>query len=176
MENKGSVAIRPVIDRLNRILDETGGWGYDTYDARVGKFYEFLHSRRYKSKLCKLGVYALYACEFVAPITFRKLRGIKKTWDPMGNSYRAGTYLTLYACEGRKEDLDSARKILDEILPHAVGKPGQRGFALGFLCITGSNKIWKTAVPVAHYSLRTARKFLTYERLTGDTRYAAMLD
>jgi hypothetical protein len=176
MKDAGLPVVRPVIDRLNRILDETGGWGYDTYDARVGKFYEFLHARRDTSKLCKLGVYALYACEFLAPITFRKLRRIKKTWDPMGNSYRAGTYLTLYACEGRVQDLDKAREILDEILPHAVGTVGQRGFALGFQCITGSNKTWNTAVPVAHYSLRTARKMLTYERLTGDPRYASMLD
>jgi hypothetical protein len=91
----------------------------------------------------------------------------------MGNSYRAGVELTLSRLDQRGEHLQRARAILDEVVMHAVGDPGQRGFALGFPCITGSDKLWKTSVPVAHYTVRVARKFIAWEQLVGDGRYTA---
>src|SRR5207253_1022567 len=108
-------------------------------------------------------------------ITYRRLRGIRPTWDPMGNSYRAGVELSLYEVTHDATRLARAARILEDVASHAVGVLGTRGFALGFQCVTGSNKLWRTSVPVAHYSLRVARKFLRWEQITGDTRFQPLL-
>jgi len=151
-------------------MDETAGWCFDTYDTRVGPVYLWL-ARRRAHRVARMLLYGLYAVEAIAPITYRRLRGIRPTWDPMGNSYRAGVQLSLYEADRDPAHLTRAARILEEIASHAVGARGARGFALGFPCITGSNKLWRTSVPVAHYTLRVARKFLRWEQVTGDTRF-----
>ena len=164
-----------VLDRLMAILDATNGYGFDTYDTRVGALYQGLYRRRANSRLADLAMRGLYAAEVIAPITYRRLRGIRPTWDPMGNSYRANVHCLLALVEDREAHLAKARDILDQVATKAVGEPGRRGFALGFLCITGSDKLWSTNVPVAHYTLRVARAFMRYERVAGDLRYRAIL-
>jgi hypothetical protein len=164
------------IMRLDQIMRECDGYGYDTYDTRIGKLYLYLSQKRSKRTFADLLLKGLYALELAAPIYYRKIRGIHRTWDPMGNSYRAGVHLTLYqACKNTKHLLE-ARSILDRIQKCAVGKQQSRGFALGFPCITGSNVVWKTNVPVAHYSIRVARKFLIYERIARDNRYRTTIE
>jgi hypothetical protein len=167
--------IRESVECLLEHIKRSGGYGYDPYDARVGRLYQVLSQgpRRSARGLLLKGLYGL---ELAAPVAYRKLRGIPKTWDPMGNSYYAGAHLSLYAVDGAKEHIEEARRTLDQVVDKAVGEPGKRGFALGFPCITGSDMEWSTDVPVAHYSLRVARKFLIWERMLGDCRYAAMLD
>lgn len=166
---------KAVLDRLLGILDATGGYGYDTYDTRVGEIYLHLYQLRPRSRTADLVMRGLYALEFAAPITYRRLRGIRPTWDPMGNSYRANTHLALALVEDKARHLASARAILDEVATKAVGKTGHRGFALGFPCITGSEKLWATDIPVAHYTLRVARAFMRYERITGSDSYRPIL-
>lgn len=166
--------VKACVDELLEHIRKADGFGWDPYDVRVGKLYESLYSS--EGLPGKLLLKVLYATELFAPITYRKLRGIPKTWDPMGNSYYAGAHLSLYLVDGDNAHLDVARNTLDRVAEKAVGQAGKRGFALGFPCITGTNILWSTTVPVAHYSLRTARKFLTWERIVGDGRYASILD
>lgn len=166
--------LQAIIDRLVLLIDRSDGWCYDTYDVRVGPVYLFLAQRRDRRSARYL-LFGLYALELLAPLWYRKLRGIPKTWDPMGNSYRVGVELTLFRSDGQPARLEKARAILDEIQKRAVGNPGQRGFALGFPCITGSNKLWKTTVPVAHYTVRVARKLLLWESIVNDSRYMGLL-
>ncbi|MEN6356359.1 MAG: hypothetical protein ABFD83_04660 [Armatimonadota bacterium] len=168
--------VRSTVDRLLETLKSVDGYGYDTYDYRVGKLYESLFHARKTSLLCEALIRCFYAVEIIAPIAFRRLRGIKPHWDPMGNSYRAGAHMSLYLVDGDRKHLDEARAILDRIVTCAVGNSPARGFALGFKCITGSGKLWRTDVPVSHYSLRVARKLLMWERINRDDRYAEMLD
>jgi hypothetical protein len=170
----GTPQIAPVVDRLVQLMDESGGWCFDTYDTRVGPLYLFLAQRRQHAAARYL-LFGLYALELFAPLAYRRVRGIPKTWDPMGNSYRAGIELSLYRASGEPARLQRAREILDRVQQCAVGTPGQRGFALGFPCITGSNKLWRTDVPVAHYTLRVARKFLEWQAVAQDGRYDAIL-
>ena len=151
---------RKSVDCLLTHIRKADGYGYDPYDSRVGRLYRYM----------------LYGMEFFAPVTFRKLRGIKKTWDPMGNSYFAGTLMTLYYLDKDPAKLTEARGWFDRIITKAVGTPGKRGFALGFICVTGSNKLWSTDVPVAHYTLRTARHLMIYEKMIGDGRYNDILE
>jgi hypothetical protein len=161
---------------LYELIRETGGYSYDTYDVRVGPIYLYLSQKRDENPLAKYLLYSLYGLELFAPILYRKIRGIPKTWDPMGNSYRAGFQMTLYKIDGLQCRLDEAARMLDKVAASAVGKSGRRGFALGFPCITGSNKLWETTVPVAHYSLRVVRKFLIWEKIVGDGRYKQIMD
>jgi hypothetical protein len=167
--------VKVIIDKLDKMMDESDGYCHDTYDVRVGQLYLFLSQKRDTSRLARYLLYVLYGLELMAPLLYRKIIGISKTFDAMGNSYRAGVQLTLYQLDAHKERLDKAASILDRITQTAVGVPGRRGFALGFPCITGSNKIWKTDVPVAHYSLRVARKFIIWQMVVGDGRYNSML-
>src|SRR5438105_5707838 len=139
---------RAVVDRLVALMDDTAGWCFDTYDARVGPIYVWLAQRR-AQRVPKTLLYGLYALELLAPITYRRLRGIRPTWDPMGNSYRAGVELSLYEVTHDATRLARAARILEDVATHAVGVLGTRGFALGFQCVTGSNKLWRTSVPVA---------------------------
>ncbi len=171
-----AVEVPATLTRLLRILSATRGWGYDTYDSRVGAVYLKLYRARPHSRLADLAVRALYAIEFAAPILYRRVRGIRPTWDPMGNSYRANAHVALATVGDTSAHLAAARAILDEVVTHAVGDPGRRGFALGFECITGSDQLWSTQVPVAHYTLRVARALMRYERASGDRRYRATLD
>ena len=161
---------------LDELMHETGGYSYDTYDVRVGPIYLYLSRKRDENPLAKCLLYSLYGLELFAPILYRKIRGIPKTWDPMGNSYRAGFQMTLYKVDVESRRLREAARILDQVVGCAVGESGKRGFALGFPCITGSNKIWKTNVPVAHYSVRVGRKLLIWEKIVGDGRYKQILD
>lgn len=171
-ERVGIGEIESAVDTLRRLMHESGGWSFDTYDTRIGGLYAWLYRNR-ANRVASATLLVLYAFEFAAPLLYRRLRGIAKSWDPMGNSYRAGAELTLSCISNRTEHLDSARVILDEVVMRAVGEPGKRGFALGFPCITGSERVWKTSVPVAHYTLRVARKLIIWERLVGDGRYRA---
>lgn len=168
--------IRAAVDRLLAVADAAGGYGFDTYDTRIGPFYAWLYARRERSRLANLAVSALYATDLAAPILYRRLRGIPKTWDPMGNSYRAGAHLALALLGDREAHCAAARCILDQVVAKAVGTAGMRGFALGFPCITGSYKNWPTDVPVSHYTLRVLRVLLRYTRTTGDRRYAATIE
>jgi hypothetical protein len=166
--------VAQTIDDLVDLMDASDGWAYDTYDTRVGPVYVALCSRRDRA-LFRYLLFALYAIELAAPITYRRLRRIPKTWDPMGNSYRAGVELTMYRIQGDPRRMQRAAALLARIATHAVGEPGRRGFALGFPCITGSNRLWSTQVPVAHYTLRVARKFLYWEQISGDTSFRSVL-
>lgn len=166
---------RACLDRLMAILDATGGYGFDTYDTRVGSLYLNLYHRRASNSLADMAMRGLYVAEAIAPIAYRRLRGIRPTWDAMGNSYRANAHVVLAQLGDREAHLAAARDILDQVVACAVGEPGRRGFALGFRCITGSDKIWSTQVPVAHYSLRVARALMRYQRVSGSDRYAAVL-
>lgn len=168
-------SIRDVLLRLIELLDKDDGWAYDTYDTRVGFLYQFLYRQRASSRTADFAVRGLYALEFLAPIAYRKFRRIPRTWDAMGNSYRANAHVALALVENREVHLASARRILDQVAERAVGEPSRRGFALGFPCITGSDKLWSTQVPVAHYSLRVARAFMRYQRTSGDDRYQPIL-
>lgn len=166
--------IPAVISRLVDLMDASGGYAWDTYDTRVGRLYLALSAGR-RNFIARYGLFGLYAIELMAPITYRRLRRIPKTWDPMGNSYRVGTELSLYLLDDDSRHLDRARELLRKIAARAVGNPGQRGFALGFPCITGSNKLWSTATPVAHYTMRVARKLLCWEQVTGDREFRPLL-
>ena len=168
--------VRSTIGRLLDAMDFSGGWGYDTYDVRTGPLYLWLYRARARHAFAACMLRGLYALEFAAPLLYRKVRGIRPTWDPMGNSYRAGACLSLFLVEADKRFHVAARDILDHVAARAVGASGCRGFALGFPCITGSDKLWRTDVPVAHYTLRVARKFLQWERIFHDGRYMGLLD
>lgn len=168
--------IRFAVGRLLDAMDSSGGWGYDTYDVRTGPLYLWLYSNRARNAFAACMLRGLYALELAAPLIYRKVRGIRPTWDPMGNSYRAGAYLSLFLVESDNRFLMAARDILDLVAVRAVGASGRRGFALGFPCITGSDKLWRTDVPVAHYTVRVARKFLQWERIFNDGRYMGLLD
>lgn len=176
MVGANPATIRSTVEDLLRILADCDGWGYDTYDTRIGPVYLWLYRRRNSNRFAELAMRSLYAVELLAPITFRRIRGIRPTWDPMGNSYRAGAHLALAGIEDREAHLKAARTILDAVVAKAVGEPGFRGFALGFPCITGSYKIWPTNIPVSHYTLRVARMLLRYEQAARDGRYRTMLD
>lgn len=167
---------KTVLDRLIEIIDATEGYGFDTYDTRVGRIYQSLYRNRPTNTWANFAIRGLYAVEFMAPITYRRLRGIRPTWDPMGNSYRANAHVALALVERRTEHLTAARDILEQVKRKAVGLSGSRGFALGFPCITGSEKLWATDVPVAHYTLRVARAFMRYERASGDSYFRLELD
>jgi hypothetical protein len=167
--------IYPVVARLTDLMDRSGGFAWDTYDTRVGWLYEVFSKRR-ETRLARYALFALYGLELAAPITYRRLRGIPKTWDPMGNSYRAGTEISFYLVDRDARRLQKARTLLEQVATRAVGLPGQRGFALGFPCITGSNKLWSTSTPVAHYTMRVARKLLRFEQVSSDLQFRPVLD
>jgi len=167
--------VSDTVARICELLDECDGYGYDTYDTRVGPLYLYLLRTRGQSRVSGLLLRFLYALELISPIAYRRIRGIPPTWDPMGNSYRAGIQLSLYQVDKDRRRLEAARDILDRIEKCAVGEAPSRGFALGFPCITGSNMLWSTSTPVAHYSVRVARKFLIWERVVGDGRYNGAL-
>lgn len=166
--------VEAVVRRLVDLMDVTGGYCYDTYDTRVGPVYLYLAQHR-DSPPARLALYALYGIELAAPIVYRRLRGIPKTFDPMGNSYRAGVELTLYRLDGNPDRLHKAGTILNKVSGCAVGPEGTRGFALGFPCITGSNVLWSTSIPVAHYTIRVARKLLLWEQVARDGRHVPLL-
>lgn len=166
---------KAAIDCLLGHIRKCDGWAYDPYDARIGKPYQYM-GKVQGTLWGKLFRAMVYGVETLSPIAFRKLRGIQPNWDPMGNSYFAGALMALYLVDHDQAKLDEARRTLDRILTKAVGTPGKRGFALGFPCITGSYKLWSTEVPVAHYTLRTARKLMMWERIVGDGRYLPMLE
>lgn len=168
--------IRATVGRLLDVIAACDGYGYDTYDTRIGPLYLWLYKSRERNLLADYVLRGLYALEFAAPIFYRRIRGIQPAWDPMGNSYRAGAHLALSLVEKGPAHLAAARDILDRVAAKAVGEPGRRGFALGFPCITGSDKMWRTDVPVSHYTLRVARKFLQWERMVHDGRYCGILD
>ena len=167
--------IRSAVGQLLKAMDAGGGWSYDTYDVRTGSLYLWLYREKTRRAFAAYILRGLYALELAAPHYYRRVRGIQPTWDPMGNSYRAGACLSLFLAEDDERHLVAARDILDRVTARAVGAPGRRGFALGFPCITGSDKLWRTDVPVAHYTLRVARKFLQWERIFHNGRYQAIL-
>ena len=167
--------VKDSVDCLLGHIRKNEGMGYDPYDCRVGKMYEFFGQTRktLKGKVTRL---FLYGIEFFAPVTFRKIRGIPRTYDPMGNSYWAGAQMAMYLADNDQSRLDEARKVLDKVVTKSVGDPGKRGFALGFPCVTGSGILWRTDVPVSHYTLRVVRKLMIWERVVGDGRYQAVID
>lgn len=165
-----------VINHLLPVIEQADGYGYDPYDARCGRLYEYLchHS---DTPLGLIGWRMLYFCELIHPTLYRRLRGIKPHWDPMGNSYRVGAHLTLYLCDGDEAHLAKARAILDRIRDCLVGTAPRRGFGLGFPTLMGARQlIWMPDMPISHTSVRVGRKFLLWEAVTGDGTYAEVAD
>jgi hypothetical protein len=158
------------------MIEQADGYGYDPYDARHGRLYEYL-CHHTGNPLGLAGWRLLYLCELVHPTLYRKLRGIKPHWDPMGNSYRVGAHLALYLCDGDEAHLDKARAVLDRLKTRLVGAASGRGFGLGFPTLMGAKKlVWTPDMPISHTSVRVGRKLLLWEAVTGDRTYAPVGD
>jgi len=165
-----------VIGHLLPIIEQADGYGYDGYDVRHGGLYEYL-CHHTNNALGLLGWRLLYFVELVHPTLYRRLRGIKPHWDPMGNGYRVGAHLALYLCDGDTAHLDKARAVLDRLRSCLVGAALRRGFGLGFPTLMGARRlVWTPDMPISHTSVRVGRKFLLWEAVTGDRTYAPVVD
>ena len=104
-------------------LNQFKGW--DPYDGLNSKFFQSLPIK--KSRFFRLAWIQFFK---KSPINFRKLLGVKKDYNPKGLGLFLTGYCNLYLKDGKEEDLDKIKFLVDEII--SLKTEGYSGSCWGY--------------------------------------------